>query len=82
MTAVPFAEPHSTSHARIRSPVNVPSMRGRRNSFSITPSNVPKPPIGIAPVRAPKAVMIPASSRSLSCQSALRTLNWMREASP
>jgi hypothetical protein len=48
-------------------------MRGRENASSITPSNSPRPPISIAPVGAPKAVMMPASTRSLSCQSRLVT---------
>ena len=49
-----------------------PWMSGLLNDFVIVPRNSPCPPTLITPVVDPKAVMIPAISRSLSCQSALR----------
>src|SRR5258705_11348674 len=82
MTVEPFAAPQTTSNARMRSPTNIPSMRGREKLFSMTPSNVPYPLIGIALVGLPNAVIRPASRRSLSCQSALLTWNGMRVLSP
>ena len=60
----------------MRSPVNAPSTRGARNGPVRTPSNVPAPATGIARVLAPKALIIPASRRSLSCQS--RLVTWKR----
>ena len=57
-------------------------MRGREKASSITPSNSPWPPIGIAPVGEPNVVMIPASTRSLSCQSRLVTWKGMFERWP
>ena len=50
-------------------------MRGFENAASITPSNSPLPSIATAPVGAPNVVMMPASTRSLSCQSMLVTWN-------
>ena len=38
----------TTSKARMRSPTNVPSMRGREKLLSMMPSKVPYPPIGTA----------------------------------
>ena len=71
-----------TSQARIPSPVKCPSILGWRNARRITPSNSPLPPTATALVPAPKAVMIPASTRSLSCQSALVTWNGIADRSP
>ena len=82
MTTAARPVPQSTSHARTCSPSNVPSMRGRLNASSMVPVNSPDPPTGTAPVGDPNAVMIPASSRSLSCQSVLATWNGMRDRSP
>ncbi len=82
MTARPVAAPQTTSKARMRSPANRPSMRGRRTLLTITPSNVPCPPIGKTLVRDPNAVSIPAKMRSLSCQSALVAWKLMRDRSP
>jgi hypothetical protein len=48
----------------------------------MTPSNCPWPPIGTAPVDEPNAVMMPASTRSLSCQSRLVTWKGIFERSP
>ena len=39
-------------------------------------------PMGMTPVLAPNAVMMPASTRSLSCQSRLVTWKGMRESRP
>ena len=66
----------------MRWPEKWPSIRGLLNARVITPSNSPRPPTATAPVFAPNAVMIPASSRSLSCQSALVTWKGMSERSP
>ncbi len=74
--------PQLTSQARISEPVNRPSMRGRRNAPSMTPSNLPTPSIGMARVGAPNAVMIPARKRSLSCQLRLVTRNGIFDRSP
>src|SRR5690606_4583721 len=48
----------------------------------MVPSNVPTPPTGTALVGDPSAVMMPASTRSLSCQSVLVTWKGMAECSP
>jgi hypothetical protein len=55
------------------SPVNVPSIRGFAKPRSMTPSNWPEPPTSTAPAGDPNAVMIAASTRSLSSQSRLVT---------
>ena len=73
--------PQMTSGAKAIA-LNVPSMRGFENDASIRPSNSPFPSIGTAPVGAPNVVMIPASTRSLSCQSRLVTWNGISERSP
>jgi hypothetical protein len=82
MTRSARARPQTAFHARISSPENTPSIRGLENASSMTPSNSPYPPIGIAPVFEPKAVMMPASTRLLSCQSRLVTWKGIRERSP
>ena len=66
----------------MRVAANWPSMRGAWNALSSTPSKVPAPPISTARVGEPNAVMIPASSRSLSCHSELVTWNGMTDRSP
>ena len=76
MSAAP--SPHTTSHARMRSPLKWPSdprraERLRHHAVELAPAaDIDRPRVG------PKAVMMPASSRSLSSQSALVTWNGMR----
>ena len=65
------ASPSSRRTRAVLSAANVPSTRGRLNDSIIVPVNSAVPPTVIGLVGAPNAVMMPASTRSLSCKSAL-----------
>ena len=82
MTRPASPSPQLTSNARMSSATKCPSTRGRLSASVITPENSAVPPTVIALVGAPNAVIMPASTRSLSCRSVLVTWNGMRELSP
>ncbi len=82
MTRPASPRPQVTSNARISCATKCPSTRGRPIASVITPENSAEPPTVMGLVGAPNAVIMPASTRSLSCRSALVTWNGMLELSP